>query len=275
MTKVVFVTGAATGIGRATVERLHRKGCKLALFDINKPELDALAAQLGGDILTIEGSVRDMAGLQAAADKTAAHFGRIDVVWANAGIARAKPLMLAEEDEWLQVIDINLNGVFRTLRATATYLRDSAGYVLITSSISSTVALPFAGSYVASKAAVLNLAESFRGEMYGWGVEVGTIHPTFIRTPLIDGAIYEDTYGGLIQSTSKLLFFEFPLSWAAWTAERMIMGRKRRNTVPAWTHMPFIWFPRFGNWFAQVWGFRRKAMRRVMEAAIRHHEGRG
>ena len=193
--RIVFVTGAATGIGRATVERLHREGWSIALFDIDGPTITALAAALGPRVVAFPGSVGDLAALEAAMAETVRRFGRIDAVFANAGIARAAPVMLMEEADWLRVVDVNLNGVFRTLKAAAPHLRASRGYVLVTSSITSTVALPFGSAYVATKAAVLNLAEAFRTEMCGYGVEVGTIHPTFIRTPLVEGAIHGTEIG--------------------------------------------------------------------------------
>jgi NAD(P)-dependent dehydrogenase (short-subunit alcohol dehydrogenase family) len=272
MQKVVFITGAATGIGKATAEILHKQGWQLALFDVNTSALEAIRTQLGDDVAIFTGSVTDMLQLQEAVDATVELFGRIDAVWANAGIAKAMPLMLTEEDDWLRVIDVNLNGVYRTIKATAPHIKASQGYVLITSSITSALALPFASGYSATKAAVLNLADAYRTEMSAWNVEVGTIHPTFIRTPLIDKAIYEDKLGTLIRSTSNILFFEFPLSWAASTAAKMINKRKRRDTVPSMSHLPFIWLPRLSNVLMNLWAFRRPVMQKVMSQALEIHE---
>lgn len=265
--KVVFVTGAATGIGRETCKILHKNGWRLALFDVNKDQLESLKKELGSGVIIFKGSVTELLQLEEAMAQTKAEFGRIDAVFANAGVVHPNPVVTMEEAEWLRVIDINLNGVWRTVKAATEYLLESKGYVLITSSITSSIALPSASHYVATKAGVLNFAEAYRSEMYGFGVEVGTIHPTFIRTPMIDNAIYEDEVGKIVQSTSKILFFEFPLKWAASTAAGMIMHRRRRATVPDYTHLPFIWFPRLATSFANVWAFRRNVMRRVIEQA--------
>ena len=92
-------------------------------------------------------------------------FGSIDAIFANAGIAIINPVINMEESEWLKVIDTNLNGVWRTLKIASPYLLASKGYALVMSSASSTVCLPLASHYSASKSAVLNLAEAYRTEM--------------------------------------------------------------------------------------------------------------
>ena len=117
--KVVFITGGARGIGAEVARRLRNKGAKLVLIDLDAAELAALAAELGEDrVLTVVADVRDLSAMQAAADKAVEHFGGIDVVLANAGIASYGSVLQVDPDMVKRVLDVNLLGAFHTARAT-------------------------------------------------------------------------------------------------------------------------------------------------------------
>lgn len=263
MSKVVFITGAGMGIGAATARVLHERGAKLALFDRNAAALDEVAAELGPNCLALVGDVGRLADLEQAMAATQATFGRIDAVFANAGIARINPIVSMTEDEWSRVIDVNLTGVWRTLKAATPYLLASQGYALVTSSASSSVCLPLASHYTASKAGVLNLAEAYRTEMHGFGIEVGTLHPMFVRTAMVNDAVWGNPKGRALAGRSKLLFMDFPLHWVANAAARMIFKRQRRATVPG-VHRPLLWFPRAINALATLLAFRAAKMKALM-----------
>jgi NAD(P)-dependent dehydrogenase (short-subunit alcohol dehydrogenase family) len=263
MTQVVFITGAGMGIGAATARVLRERGAKLALFDRNPAALHEVAAELGPDCLALVGDVGKLADLEQAMAATHAAFGRIDAVFANAGIARINPIASMTEDEWAGVIDVNLTGVWRTLKAATPYLLASRGYALVMSSASSTVCLPLASHYTASKAGVLNLAEAYRTEMHGFGIEVGTLHPMFVRTAMVNDAVWGNAKGRALASQSKLLFMDFPLHWVAKAAARMICKRQRRATVPG-AHRPLLWFPRAINTLATLLAFRSAKMKQLM-----------
>ncbi len=204
-----------------------------------------------------------MADLDAAMVKTQEKFGRIDAVFANAGIARITPLVSMSEAEWMKVIDINLNGVWRTLKAATPHLLTSKGYALVTSSASSTVCLPLATHYTSSKGAVLNLADAYRTEMRGLGIDVGTLHPMFIRTAMVEDAVWGTKNGKRLAQQSKILFLNFPLKWCASRASKMILRRQRRATVPI-SHLPVVWFPRAVNNLTNLIAFRKGSMRKLM-----------
>ncbi|HRH85281.1 MAG TPA: SDR family NAD(P)-dependent oxidoreductase [Rubrivivax sp.] len=263
MSKVVFITGGGMGIGAAVAKALHTRGAKVALFDMNAEALQQTAAEIGPDCLPLIGSVGKLAELEQAMARTQQAFGRIDAVFANAGIARVNPIVSMAEEEWAQVIDVNLTGVWRTLKAATPHLLASRGYALVTSSAAASVCLPLAAHYTASKAGVLNLAEAYRSEMRGFGIEVGTLHPMFVRTAMVKDQVWGTDKGRRLAAQSKLLFMDFPLQWVANSAARMIFKRKRRATVPG-VHLPVLWFPRVINWLANLLAFRSASMRAVM-----------
>lgn len=263
MNPVVFITGAAMGIGAATARLLHARGAKLALFDLNETALRQTAAEIGTDCLCLPGDVGRLADLEQAMARTQQHFGRIDAVFANAGIARINPIVSMDEAEWSRVIDINLTGVWRTLKAATPHLLASQGYVLVTSSAAASVCLPLRAHYTASKAGVLNLAEAYRTEMRGFGIEVGTLHPMFIRTAMVNDHVWGTDKGRRLARQSKLLFMDFPLRWVAARAARMIERRSRRATVPG-LHLPLVWFPRAVNALVNLMAFRPRGMKALM-----------
>lgn len=263
MNSVVFITGAAMGIGAATAKVLHARGAKLALFDLNEEALRRTAAEIGADCLCLPGDVGRLADLEHAMARAQQHFGHVDAVFANAGIARINPIVSMDEAEWARVIDINLTGVWRTLKAATPHLLASQGYVLVTSSAAASVCLPLGAHYTASKAGVLNLAEAYRTEMRGFGIEVGTLHPMFIRTAMVNDQVWGNAKGRRLAAQSKLLFMDFPLRWVANRAARMIERRSRRATVPG-LHLPLVWFPRAANALVSLMAFRPRGMKALM-----------
>lgn len=112
--KVVFITGAARGIGAEVARRLHNKGAKLVLTDLSKSELAVMGAELGGDdrLLTVVADVRDLPAMQAAAETAVERFGGIDVVVANAGIASYGSVLKVDPQAFRRVLDVNLLGNF-------------------------------------------------------------------------------------------------------------------------------------------------------------------
>ncbi|WP_123029414.1 SDR family oxidoreductase [Mycolicibacterium stellerae] len=187
--QVVFITGAARGIGAEVARRLHSKGARLVLTDLDVAPLSALAHELdggGGDrVLTATADVRDLSAMQAAADAAVERFGGIDVVVANAGIASYGSLLQVDPEVFQRVMDINVVGVFHTVRATLPSVLERRGYVLIVSSMAAFAAAPGLAPYNASKAGVEHLANALRLEVAYRGVRVGSAHMGWIDTALI------------------------------------------------------------------------------------------
>ena len=184
--KVVFITGGARGIGAEVARRVHNKGAKLVLVDLGAAELAALAAELGEDrALTAVADVRDLAAMQAAADKAVERFGGIDVVVANAGIASYGSVLQVDPEMVKRVLDVNLLGVFHTARATLPALIERRGYLLIVSSLAAFTAAPGMAPYDMSKAGNEHLANALRLEVGYQGVSVGSAHMAWIDTAMV------------------------------------------------------------------------------------------
>ncbi|OBG38297.1 SDR family oxidoreductase [Mycobacterium sp. E3198] len=184
--KVVFITGGARGIGAEVARRLRNKGARLVLTDLDGAELAALAADLGEDrVLTAVADVRDLPAMQAAATKAVERFGGIDVVVANAGIASYGSLLNVDPEAFKRVLDVNVLGVFHTVRATLPSVIDRRGYVLIVSSLAAYAAAPGLAPYNASKAGIEILANALRLEVGSRGVGVGSAHMSWIDTALV------------------------------------------------------------------------------------------
>ena len=233
--KVVFITGGAAGVGAEVAKRLHGKGAKLVLTDVDAAALDATAAALGQDVLTVVADVRDLSAMQAAADAAVARFGGIDVVLANAGIASYGSVLQVDPEAFKRLLDINVLGVFHTVRATLPSVIERRGYVLIVSSLAAYAAAPGLAPYNASKAAVEQFANALRLEVGYRGVDVGSAHMSWIDTAMV-----RDTKADLSTFAEMLTKLPWPLSvttsidkcGAAFVAG--IEGRKNRVFCPSW-----------------------------------------
>ncbi|WP_116142101.1 SDR family NAD(P)-dependent oxidoreductase [Trinickia diaoshuihuensis] len=189
--KVVAITGSTGGLGSALAEALHARGARLALFDLEADRLAAQTRSFGcrSDVLGWTADVRDFESLEAAMANAASHFGRIDVVIANAGIDTMAPMATIDPAAFDRVTDINLNGVWRTFRAGLPFVQQQRGYMLAISSMAAFVHSPLQASYTASKAAVWAMCDSIRLELRHLGIGIGSAHPTFFPTPLMDDVI--------------------------------------------------------------------------------------
>jgi NAD(P)-dependent dehydrogenase (short-subunit alcohol dehydrogenase family) len=187
--KVVFITGAARGIGAETARALAARGSKLVLIDVDEEPLRELEAELGTDVaLGVVADVRDLDAMQAAADAGVEKFGGLDLVLANAGIASYGSVLKVDPATFERVLDINLLGVFNTARATVPSLIERKGYILIVSSLAAYAACPGLAAYNASKAGVEQFANALRLEVTYQGVGVGSAHMAWIDTPLVQDA---------------------------------------------------------------------------------------
>lgn len=185
--RTILITGSTGGLGRALASALRAKGAKLALLDINHEVASSQARELGGPEVAQAwpADVREFQSLDAAAAAASRHFGGIDVVVANAGVDVIAPMESMDPATFDRVIDINLNGVWRTFRAALPHVRERNGYLLAISSMAAFVHSPLQAHYTASKAGVWAMCDSIRLELRHQGVGVGSVHPTFFQTPLL------------------------------------------------------------------------------------------
>lgn len=240
--KVVFITGGARGIGAHVARRLANKGAKLVLTDLNDAELAALAAELGEDrVLPAVADVRDLPAMQAVAARAVERFGGIDIVVANAGIASYGSVLQVDPEAFRRVMEVNVNGVFNTVRATLPALIERRGYLLIVSSLAAYAACPGLAPYNASKAAVEIFANALRLEVAHHGVSVGSSHMSWIDTALV-----RDTEADLPAFGKLLASFPWPLNKTT-TVDKCadafvkgIEGRRNRVYCPRWVAL-FRW----------------------------------
>jgi NAD(P)-dependent dehydrogenase (short-subunit alcohol dehydrogenase family) len=186
--RTIALTGATGGLGSTLAAALRTRGTNLALMDLDPDALAVQSARLGGPAVAraYRVDVRDLSTLEAAMDAAAADFGRLDVVIAGAGVEVMSPMALMHPAEFERTIDINLTGVWRTFRAALPHVQSTKGYLLAISSMAAFVHSPLQAPYTASKAGVWAMSDSIRLELRHLGVDVGTIHPTFFSTPMMD-----------------------------------------------------------------------------------------
>lgn len=184
----LVITGAARGIGEKVARVAAARGARLALIGLEPDRLRALAADLGPTASWREADVRDGSALRAAIDDCAVTMGGIDIVVANAGIAAYGTVRQADEASFERVLDINLTGVFRTLKYATPHLERSQGHAMVVASALSFTSLAGLASYASSKAGVEMLALAYRQEVAHLGITVGLVHPSWIDTDLVRGA---------------------------------------------------------------------------------------
>lgn len=201
--KVVLLTGAANGIGAETARQLVRKGALVALLDRDEDALARLAEELGENAAAFVADVADAASIDAAVLAVVARFGGIDTVVANAGISGpVATVSTVDPTEFERVIQINLLGVFRTVRAALPYVTDRSGYVQMVASIMAVVPSPTVAGYAASKAGVESFGRALRVELADTGVKVGIAYFGLIDTGMVRGPVAN--IGGISQLLAAL-----------------------------------------------------------------------
>ncbi|WP_029429763.1 mycofactocin-coupled SDR family oxidoreductase [Blastococcus sp. URHD0036] len=204
--KVAFVTGAARGQGRNHAVRLAREGADLVLADACADVATvgyglATEADLAETVRLIEAEdrravvgrvdVRDGTALRELVDRGVAELGRLDVVVANAGVGGSAPMAEMSDETWQDMIDINLTGVFKTIRAALPHLSAGASVVL-TGSIASAKGLPNNTHYTAAKHGLVGIMRALANEVAPQGIRVNCVNPTNVDTPLLfNDAIYK------------------------------------------------------------------------------------
>jgi ribitol 2-dehydrogenase len=183
--KVVIITGASSGIGAATARTLARLGCRLTLAARSADKLHALAEELGPEALDVPADVTVGPDVARMTARTLERFGRIDVLFANAGIYIPGQISEGDPDAWAQLIDINVTGVLRCVHAVLpSMMAQRAGDILMTSSISGVIDIPWEPVYSASKHALQGLAHTLRRQVAASGIRVGALCPGMVANEL-------------------------------------------------------------------------------------------
>ncbi|MGG0668986.1 3-oxoacyl-[acyl-carrier-protein] reductase [Sporosarcina koreensis] len=194
--KTAIVTGASRGIGREIAILLGKEGARVAVnYSGSKEkaeEVVELIKQSGGDAFAIQANVSDAEQVKQMIDETLKTFGSIDMLVNNAGITRDNLLMRMKEDEWDDVININLKGVFLCTKAvTRQMMKQRAGKIVNLASIVGVIGNPGQANYVAAKAGVIGLTKTTARELASRNITVNAVAPGFITTDMTD-ALPED-----------------------------------------------------------------------------------
>jgi SDR family mycofactocin-dependent oxidoreductase len=201
--KVAFVTGAARGQGRSHALRLAREGADIIAIDVCSPissnsvippstpddlvETADLVKGLNRRIVTAQVDVRDYDGLKSAVDSGVEQLGRLDIIVANAGIGNGGlTLDKTSEQDWQDMIDVNLSGVWKTVKAGVPHILSGGrgGSIVLTSSVGGLKPYPHTGHYIAAKHGVVGLMRTFAVELGEHSIRVNSVHPTNVNTPM-------------------------------------------------------------------------------------------
>lgn len=181
--KVAVITGGNSGIGLATAKEFVEQGAKVVISGRDQKTLDEAAKQLGSDALAVRADVAHLADIDKLFAAVKAKFGRIDVLFVNAGIGKFSPFEAVTEEFYDAILDVNLKGAFFTIQRALPLLADGASIVLNTS-INAHIGMPNSSVYAASKAGLLSLARTLSAELLGRNIRVNAISPGPVSTPI-------------------------------------------------------------------------------------------
>jgi NAD(P)-dependent dehydrogenase (short-subunit alcohol dehydrogenase family) len=228
----ILITGAARGIGAATARRLHVRGARVVLAGI-EPDVLARTAAECADALAVVCDVRDREQVEAAVEAAVEHMDGLDVVVANAGVAAQLPLVGGDPAVFERTIEVNLLGVYYTLRAAGPHIAHPNGYALAISSLAAALHPPLLGAYCASKAGVEALADSLRIELAPSGARVGVAYFAELDTDMVRlgfGTAAAQKMSEVRRPGRPVA----PLDAGIDAIERGIARRSRRVVAPRW-----------------------------------------
>jgi 3-oxoacyl-[acyl-carrier protein] reductase len=187
--KTALVTGATGGIGGGIARALHKQGATVAVSGRQVDKLEKLAAELGSRVHVCPCDLANKAQVGKLIDEAIAKLGRVDILVNNAGLTKDNLFMVMKDDQWDDVIAVNLTSTFMLMRAaTRAMMRTRTGYgrIINISSISGVIGNPGQGNYSASKAGMIGMSKSLAREVAARGITVNCIAPGFISTPMTD-----------------------------------------------------------------------------------------
>jgi 3-oxoacyl-[acyl-carrier protein] reductase len=185
--RTALVTGASGGLGGAIARALHRQGATVAVSGTRREALDALAAEIGDRIHVLPCDLTDKDAVENLVPQAEAAMGQLDILVANAGVTRDSLFVQMRDEDWEQVINVNLTATFRLARAAVRgMMRRRFGRVIGITSVSAVAGNPGQGNYAAAKAGVTGMIKSLAQEYAKRGVTANCIAPGFIATPMTD-----------------------------------------------------------------------------------------
>ena len=193
--KVAIITGGASGIGRATAEKFVQEGAQVIIWDLDETRGNALAKELGAKFIKVNTS--NYNEIEVAAKKVNDEFGRIDILINNAGITRDSTVKKMTIEQWQQVIDVNLSGVFYCSKIISEYMvANGWGRIINASSVVGLYGNFGQANYVATKSGLIGMTKTFAREFGRKGITVNAIAPGFISTEMV-AAMPEEVLAGM------------------------------------------------------------------------------
>ena len=183
-----LVTGASGGIGSAIAKALAAQGARVALSGTREEALQAVAAEIGGDVVVLPCNLGEAAAVDALIPRAVEALGKIDILVNNAGVTRDNLIMRMKDEEWDQVISVNLEAAFRLIRAaTKPMMKARFGRVITITSIVGTTGNPGQANYAASKAGLVGMSKALAQELASRNITVNCVAPGFIASAMTDG----------------------------------------------------------------------------------------
>jgi len=181
--KVAVITGGNSGIGLSTAKTFIQEGAKVVIFGRNQSTLNDAVETLGENSIAVQGDVTSDGDLEKLYATATEKFGKVDIVFANAGVAEFHPIEIANDDHFNKIFSINVNGAYKTVQKSLPALNDKASIILTSSGVNQK-GMATASVYAASKAAVRSFARTLSVELHDRGIRVNTISPGAVSTPI-------------------------------------------------------------------------------------------
>jgi NAD(P)-dependent dehydrogenase (short-subunit alcohol dehydrogenase family) len=234
--KVALVTGAARGIGYETARQLHARGASVAVVDLDPEQARDAAERIGERAIGIAADVTDHAAMMQAVSETVERFGGLDVLVANAGIA---PGTVATTrgislEEWERVFEVDVLGVWRTVRAALPQIVERRGHIVVTSSVYAFMNGVFNSSYASAKAGVESMGRSLRTELTPLGASASVAYFGFVDTKMVQDAFELPGSGHLRKNAPAWLLKRIQPEEASAAVVRGIEERSPRIFAPKW-----------------------------------------
>jgi NAD(P)-dependent dehydrogenase (short-subunit alcohol dehydrogenase family) len=234
--KVALITGAARGIGYETARQIHAKGASVAVLDLDPGEAREAAERIGERAIGIAGDVTDVGAMQAAVAETVERFGGLDVAMANAGIAPQSIATIRSmpAEEWERVIQVNLMGVWNTLRATLPQVSERRGHVVLVASVAAFANGMLGSAYMTSKAGVEQLGRALRAELSPFGASATVAYFGWVDTRMVQDTFAQPGAGLLEELAPDFMMRRITPPEAGAAVVKGIEERAPRVFAPKW-----------------------------------------
>jgi NAD(P)-dependent dehydrogenase (short-subunit alcohol dehydrogenase family) len=234
--KVALVTGAARGIGYECARQMHMRGASVAVVDLDPEQAREAAERIGERAIGIGADVTDHAAIMRAVSETVERFGRLDVAVANAGIAQSRVATVRGigAEEWERVFEVDLLGVWRTVRAALPQIVERRGHIVVTSSAYAFVNGVLNSPYAAAKSGVESLGRSLRAELMPLGASAGVAYFGWVDTKMVQDAFAQPNGGRMQENLPGFLSRRIQPDEAGAAVVRGIEERAPRTFAPKW-----------------------------------------